>query len=187
MGDTAAESRDAPPDDEARAPDPGVEELLRELGAAGSATFQAGREAGKALRILVTADVSLARSAFGRTLAFSGVAIALGASAWLLLMGTLVAWLATGLGWSWSLALLLPAVLSLAAAGAATWAAMRYFEHTRMKATRRQLARLGFGELAGLLPDAGSATSAEEGAEQVDEATAGKPVKKGLGVDVTPP
>ena len=30
----------------------------------------------------------------------------------------------------------------------AGWMAMRYFEHTRMKATRRQLARLGIGELA---------------------------------------
>ena len=166
---------------------PGIDELVRELGAAGNATFQAGREAGKALRILVTADVSLARSAFGRSLAFSGVAIALGASAWLLLMAALVVWLANGVGWSWMLSLLAPALLSLAFAAAATWTAMRYFEHTRMKATRRQLARLGFGELAGLLPDAGSAESAEDGAREVEEATDGEPMKKGLGVDVTPP
>ena len=80
-----------------------------------------------------------------------------------------------------------PALLSLGAAAAAGWTAMRYFEHTRMKATRRQLARLGVGELAGMIPDAGSAQSAEQGAEQVAEATEGEPVKKGLGVDVTPP
>lgn len=184
MTDTAAGDRG---EEEARAGKPGIDELVRELGSAGSATFQAGREAGKALRILVSADVSLARSAMGRTLAFTGVAIALGASAWLLLMATLVSWLALGLGWAWSLALGLPALLSLAAAAAAGWIAIRYFEHTRMKATRRQFARLGFGELAGLIPDAGSAQSAEHGAEQVEEATGGEPVKKGLGVDVTPP
>ena len=172
---------------EERASKPGIDELVRELGATGSATVQAGRDAGKALRILVAADVSLARSAFGRSLAFSGVAVALGASAWLLLMATLVAWLALGLGWAWSIALLLPAVLSLAAAAAAGWMASRYFEHTRMKATRRQFARLGFGELAGLIPDAGSSGSAEDAAEQVSEETRGTPVKKGLGVDVTPP
>ena len=57
-----------------------------------------------------------------------------------------------------------------------------------MKATRRQLARLGFGELAGLIPDAGSGESAEDGAEEVAEASDGKDkIKKGLGVDVTPP
>lgn len=172
---------------EARTGKPGIDELVRELGAAGSATFHAGREAGKALRILVAADFSLARSAFGRSLAFSGVAVALGASAWLLLMAALVVGLARGLGWAWPLALLLPALLSLVLAGGAAWAGMRYFEHTRMKATRRQLARLGIGELAGWLPDAGSAASAEEAAEQVEQATEGQPVKKGLGVDVTPP
>jgi hypothetical protein len=65
--------------------------------------------------------------------------------------------------------------------------AMRYFEHTRLRATRRQLARLGIGELATFMPDAGSPRSAETAAEQVAEASAGTPVKKGLGVDVTPP
>ena len=42
------------------------------------------------MRSLVAADISLARSAFGRTLAITGVAIVFGASAWLLLMATLV-------------------------------------------------------------------------------------------------
>ena len=139
------------------------------------------------MRILVAADISLARSAFGRSLAFSGLAVALGASAWLLLMAAVVAWLALGMGWSWSYALLLPGAVSLVAAAVAGWSASRYFEHTRLKATRRQFARLGFGELAGLIPDAGSSGSAEDAAEQVADATDGTPVKKGLGVDVTPP
>jgi hypothetical protein len=160
---------------------------LRELGASGRATWTAGRDAATAFRILVSADVSLARSAFGRTLAFTGVAIAFGASAWLLLMAALIAWLSLGLGWAWSLALLATAGISLAVTALAGWMAIRYFEHTRMQATRRQLARLGIGELAGLVPDAASGQSAEEGAEQVAEVAEEQPVKKGLGIDVTPP
>lgn len=166
---------------------PGIEEALRELRDTGRATLSAGRDAGKALRILLAADVSLARSAFGRTLAFSGVAIAFGASAWLLLMAALVTWLAAGLGLPWSLALLLAGVLSAAVAFWGMRTAMGYFEHTRLKASRRQLARLGVGELAGLMPDAGSGVSAEDAAEAVRDATEDQPVKKGLGVDVTPP
>ena len=166
---------------------PGVADAIRELGETGRATWQAGREAATAFRILLSADVSLARSAFGRTLAFTAVAIIFGASGWLLLMAALIAWLSLGFGWSWSLSLLLTAGVSIVVTAIAGWMAMRYFEHTRMKATRRQLARLGIGELAGMVPSAGSGKSAEEGAEQVAEATDGEPVKKGLGVDVTPP
>jgi hypothetical protein len=166
---------------------PGIDDAVRELGATGRATFAAGRDAGKAFRILLTADISLARSAFGRTLAFTGVAIAFGASAWLLLMAALVVWLSRGLGWSWSLSLLLTAGLSVVVTALAAWMAMRYFEHTRLQATRRQLARLGVGELSGLMPDAGSGTSSEDAAERVADATDGAPLKKGLGVDITPP
>ena len=165
----------------------GIEESLRALGVTSRATWTAGRDAGKAFRILLAADVSLARSAFGRTLAFTGVAIAFGASAWLLLMAALVAWLSTGLGWPWALSLLLTAVLSIAATGLGGWRAMRYFEHTRLKATRRQLARLGIGELADFMPDAGSAGSTEAAAARVGAATDQQSVKKGLGVDITPP
>ena len=98
----------------------GIEASLKELGASGRATWNAGRDAGKAFRILLSADVSLARSAFGRTLAFTGVAIAFGASAWLLLMAALIAGLSLGLGWPWALSLLLTGVLSVAAAAGAT-------------------------------------------------------------------
>jgi len=166
---------------------PGVEESLRRLGESGRATLSAASDASKALRILITADISLARSAFGRTLAFTGVAIAFGASAWLLLMSTLIAWLSMGLKWPWSLSLLLTAGLSIVVTGIAGYMAMRYFEHTRLQATRRQLARLGIGELADFMPDAGSGQSSKAAAENVADATAAEPVKKGLGVDVTPP
>lgn len=170
-----------------RAAAAGIAEALRELGASGRATLGAGRDAGKALRILLAADISLARSAFGRTLAFTGVAIAFGASAWLLLMATLVVWLSRGLGWSWPLALLATAGLSVAVTVAAAWRALRYFEHTRLQATRRQLARLGIGELSGLMPAAGSGASGAEAAQQVAAAGDGTPLKKDLGVDITPP
>jgi hypothetical protein len=168
-------------------PEPDVAEALRQLGATSRATWTAGREAAAAFRILFSADVSLARSAFGRTLAFTGVAIAFGASAWLLLMAALVSWLSFGLGWAWSLSLLLVGAISLVITAIAGWMGMRYFEHTRMQATRRQLARLGIGELSSFMPEAGSGSSAEAAAEQVADATDGEPVKKGLGVDITPP
>ena len=57
---------------------PGIADAIRELGETGRATWGAGREAATAFRILVSADISLARSAFGRTLAFTAVAIVFG-------------------------------------------------------------------------------------------------------------
>lgn len=164
---------------------PDLRESLRQFGAAGRSTASAANDALKALRILVSADISLARSALGRALAFTGVAIAFGGSAWLLLMAALIAWLSLGLHWPWSLSLLLSAALSIAITAVAGWRAMHYFEHTRLQATRRQLARLGIGELADFMPDAGSGTSGKEAAERI--ADADKLPKKGLGVDVTPP
>ena len=173
-----------------RGPDGVIADLIesfRQVGESGQAGLAAARDAGKAMRTLVSADVSLARSAFGRTLAFTGVAIAFGASAWLLLMAALIVGLSRGLGVPWALALLLTALLSVAVTVLAAWLATRYFEHTRLKATRRQLARLGFGELADFMPDPASNEPAREAAEAAAAATAEAPVKKGLGIDVTPP
>ncbi len=170
-------------------PGPDIAEALREFSASGRAGFKAANDVAKALRILVAADLSLARSAFGRTLALTGAAIAFGASSWLLLMASLIVALTRGLGWSWPLAMLLTAFVSCIATALAGWMATRYFEHTRMQATRRQFARLGVGELADFMPDADSHESAESAADRVADATSGneQPVKKGLGVDVTPP
>lgn len=171
----------------ARRAAPGIGDALGELRDAGRATLGAGNEALKALRILFGADISLARSAMGRALALAGVAIAFGASCWLLTMAALVTWLARGLGWPLPLALGVCALLSAAITAWAVWQAQRYFEHTRLKATRRQLARLGIGELADFMPDAGDARSARAAAGDVAAAAQDAPVKKGLGVDVTPP
>lgn len=127
----------------------GIEDALRGLGAEGRASLQAATDAASALRGLVSADLALARSAFGRTLAFVAAAIAFGASSWLLLMAAMVAALQAS-GLSWLGALLIAATLSIAITVAAGIAAMRYFAHTQLKATRRQLARLGLaGRSAG--------------------------------------
>ncbi|MEO5962172.1 MAG: phage holin family protein [Thermomonas sp.] len=186
-GQPGQADRAPPAHDSAAAAD--IAETLREFSANARAGLKAANDVSKALRILIAADFALARSGFGRTLALMGVAIAFGASSWLLLMATLIIALTRGLGWPWSLALLLTALVSAVATALAGWMAARYFEYTRMQATRRQLARLGMGELADFMPDADSHESTETAAERVkDVATQNEnPVKKGLGVDVTPP
>ena len=185
--DDGAPQAHAQEDSRERAAALDIDEAVRQVGASGRATWTAGRDASKAFRILLAADVSLARSAFGRTLAFTGVAIAFGASAWLLLMAAVIAWLSLGLGWAWSLSLLLAAALSMVITAIGGWMAMRYFEHTRLQATRRQLARLGIGELSGFIPDAGSGVSTEDAAERVADVAGDKTINNGLGVDITPP
>lgn len=168
-------------------PAPDLAESLRHIRDAGRAGLGAATDAAKALRILISADLSLARSAFGRALAYTGVAVAFGGSAWMLLMAALTAVLHDALGWSWTLSLAVCAALSLVVTGLGVWRAIHYFEHTRLQATRRQLARLGIGELADFMPDPDSSESTKQAAERVAKATEDKPVKKGLGVDVTPP
>ena len=173
--------------DDTPQPPPDLQESLRQVGAAGRASAQAAADTGKALRSLLAADFSLARSAFGRTLAFTGAAIVFGASAWLLLMTALIVFLNRQVGWPWWAALLSCAVLSTLAAVAATRAGMRYFEHTRMKATRRQLARLGIGELSDIAPRASSTESSRAAAERLERDAEHAPIKDRRGVEVTPP
>lgn len=180
-GETPTSGRPAS-EDRARAPDP--LEALRDLRSAGRAGLAAAGEAGKAFRTLLSADISLARSAMGRAVAFTAVAIVFGASAWLLVVTTLVIALVRHADWPWSVALLACAFVSLAVTAYGAWRAMYYFEHTRMRATRRQLARLGFGELAKYTPDAGSPVSTREATDRLAE---NPPDKDGRGIDVTPP
>ena len=95
-------------------------------------------------------------------MALTGVAIVFGASCWLLLMATLIVFLSRQLGLPWAASLLIAALLSGAVTVWAAWRADYYFDHTRMQATRRQLARLGIGELAESTPAPGSTESARE-------------------------
>lgn len=177
--DGSADAQQLPPD---------LIESLRQLGDTGRAGFSATGDAFSALRALLAADISLARSAFGRTLAFTGVAIAFGASAWLLLMAALITFLALKVGLPWSLSLLLTGLLSAGISVFGGWSAMRYFEHTRLQATRRQLARLGVGELAALVPGVASAKSGKQASEELKDNCAGDAKPTGEhGLEVTPP
>ncbi len=137
-GETGSESG-APPD---RDPAPGLEESLREIGQTGKAALGSGRDSVRALRRLISADIALARSAFGRGLAWAGVAVVFGASAWLLITGALIA-LLQRMGWSWLESLSLAAAISILMALIAARRVSHYFDYTGMHATRRQLHRLG--------------------------------------------
>ncbi|WP_269789824.1 phage holin family protein [Stenotrophomonas sp. Iso1] len=145
-----------PPSDDDSTPGnaPGLEESIRQVGAAGRQTLDSASHTLRSLRRLASADIALARSAFGRAMAWSGIAIVFGASAWLLLAATLIAFLQY-IGLSLFVALLITAVTSLAITGYAVWRVSYFFHHTGMHATRRQLSRLGlFDEPGPEDPDA---------------------------------
>jgi uncharacterized membrane protein YqjE len=124
---------------------PGLEESLRQVTSAGREAFSASKDTGRALRKLVSADLALARSALGRALAWVGVAIVFGASAWLLITGALIA-LLQRLGWSWLQSLSFAAFISVLTTALAVWKVSHYFDYAGMHATRRQLSRLGLFE-----------------------------------------
>ena len=124
---------------------PHLDESVRRIGAAGKATLASAKDTGRALRRLISADLALARSAMGRALAWVAVGIVFGASAWLLVVGALIAVLQR-LGWSWLQSLSFAAVLSSAVTAIAVWRTIHYFEGAGLHATRRQLARLGIGD-----------------------------------------
>jgi hypothetical protein len=167
---------------------PHLDASIREVGAAAKAGLSEASGSVKAFRALLAADVSLARSAFGRAMALTGVAIVFGASCWLLLMATLIVFLSRQLGLPWAASLLICALLSGAVTLWAAWRADYYFDHTRMQATRRQLARLGIGELSDFTPDPGSSASARDTTESAPPQDAdGKPKHGADGVRVTPP
>lgn len=136
----------APASDAGSAPAP--PDLVDAAKQIGDAAADAGRSAWQvatSFRSLVAADLALSRSALGLTLVYAGIAIALFASAWLLLMGVLVLALqATGLSLIWALAL--PGLLSLFGAALCAWIGSKVFDDTQLRATRRQLARIGLGE-----------------------------------------
>ncbi len=175
------------PDGPAPEPPPDLGESLREIGATAKASLGAATDSAKALRTLISADLSLARSAMGRALTFAGVAVVFGASAWLFLMATLVT-LLRQFGLSWLVAMLIAAGLSLAVTLYAGLRAMHYFDYTRLQATRRQLARLGIGELADLLPTPDSPESARDAAHDLrKDSERLRKHRDDNGIDLTPP
>lgn len=148
---------------------PDLADTLRALRDSGKAGVGAAGDAARALRDLVAADVSLARSAAGRSAVFAGVAVMFGVSAWLLLMTAVIVVLSNQIGLPWWMSLTGCGLLSLLGAWLSLQKATDYFEHTRLKATRRQLARLGIGELSDLMPDPGSPASARAASSEVRE------------------
>lgn len=122
-----------------------IEDAWREIGDAGREGVAAALDTGRALRGLLIADLALARSALGRAMLWVAVAIVFGASSWLLLMAALIALLQGMLGWSWLGSMSAAAGLSLVVTAVGAWQALRYFEYTRLSATRRQLRRMGLG------------------------------------------
>lgn len=124
---------------------PPLDESLRQVGQSGRAGLGAARHTGRALRHLLLADLALARTAAARTMAWLAVAAVFGASTWLLLMGVLIT-LLQRMGLSWLAAMSIAAAVSLAVTALGSWQAAKYFQFTRLEATRRQLKKLGIGE-----------------------------------------
>jgi hypothetical protein len=115
-------------------------DAVQALGQQARQTAQSALETGKALGHVLAADLALAGSASLHALVFGGIALVLGGSSWLLLMAWLVAVLQAA-GLSWWLALLLPALLSLAGCALAAWLTVIHLQQANLAATRRQLAR----------------------------------------------
>lgn len=185
-GESPGEDRERNAEPARDLPPPDLMEAFRQIAATGRASADASWQALKAFRTLVAADVSLARNAAGRAGVFAGMVVVFGGSAWLMLMTMAVVGLNQGAGWPWWLSLLVCAAVSLVLAGFAMWRAIYYFDLTRMKATRRQLARLGFGELADFTPDPGSPAPTRT-AVRTPETPDGRPLKDEHGVELTPP
>lgn len=141
-GETANTGVPAQDGADARSKPAGIDESVRAIGAEGRATLDAALDTGRALRRLASADFALSRSALGRGLAWTGVAVVFGASAWLLVMGALIA-LLQAFGLSWLLSISAAALLSLSVTAIAAWRVSVFFDMAGMHATRRQLSRLG--------------------------------------------
>ena len=133
---------------------PPLDESIRAIGDSGRASLGATVDALRALRGLVSADLALARSAMGRALAWTGVAVVFGATGWLLATAAGVA-LLQGLGMSWLGSLSIAALFNLAITGLAAWRTAHFFDYMGLHATRRQLSRLGLFDEHGDEPDDG--------------------------------
>ena len=127
----------------AAGPPPSLEESLRAVSEAGSASLGATVDSLRALRGLISADLAMARSAAGRGLAWAGAAVVFGATAWLLATAWIVSLLERVNGLSWLSTLAIATVFNLAITAVAAWRASRFFDYMGLHATRRQLSRIG--------------------------------------------
>ena len=120
---------------------PGIGEAVQTLGQAGRDGLESSRDMGRAMRRLVAAEVAQARIVLARAAVWLAVAVAFGASAWLLLMAALITGL-HALGLSWLAATSISAVVSLLVALLGAWQTLRYFEMASFDSSRKQLAHL---------------------------------------------
>lgn len=120
---------------------PGVGEAARHLHQAGRESWESVSDMRRAFARLVSADITLARLALARAAVWMGIAVAFGASGWLLLMAALITGL-HALGLSWVGATAISAGVSLAITALAGWRALRFFQMGRFEATRRHLSAL---------------------------------------------
>ncbi|MBE2291309.1 MAG: phage holin family protein [Xanthomonadales bacterium] len=162
-----ADATGAPGEGEGSAapPPPSLEESLRAVSDAGSASLGATVDTLRALRGLISADLAMARSAAGRGLAWTAAAVVFGATAWLLATAWIVALLERMSGLSWLSALAVATLLNLAITGLAAWRASRFFDYMGLHATRRQLSRLGLFDEHGEDVDDPAATAAPPAGE----------------------
>lgn len=134
-------------------PAPHIDESARRIGGGAKALVSSAKDTGRALRRLISADFALSRSALGRGLMWTGIAVVFGASAWLLVCATTIALLRNTLGWSWLASISSAAAASLAVALFASWRVSVFFDYAGMHATRRQLAKLGIADEPGIDDD----------------------------------
>ncbi len=124
---------------------PSLEDSLRQVGRSGKAGLSSAWDTARALRKLAMADFALARVAMARAMVWMSAAAVFGVCTWLLLMGVLIALLQHN-GFSWLASVSIAAGLSLAMTILGVVQTLRYFEFTRMEATRRQLKAMGIGD-----------------------------------------
>ena len=121
---------------------PPIDETIRQVGQTGREAISATADSLRALRGLLSADIAMARSAMGRALAWTGVAVVFGASAWLLATAAAVA-LMQRMGLSWLSALSVAALFNVVVTALAAWRTSRFFDYMGLHAPRRQLTRMG--------------------------------------------
>lgn len=154
---------------------PPLDDSIRAVGESGRAALGATLDSLRALRGLVSADIALARSAMGRALAWTGVAVVFGATGWLLATAAGVALLQGWFGMSWLGSLSIAALFNLAITGLAVWRTARFFDYMGLHATRRQLSRLG------LFDEDGPDDDGHDAAEKPAPAAAATPAQERQG------
>ena len=120
---------------------PGIGDAFQSISQAGRDSLDSSRDILRATRRLVAADLAHTRIAAGRAAVWLAVAVTFGASAWLLLMLSLILGLHV-LGLSWLAAASISAGVSLVVASIGAAQTLRYFEMASMEATRKRLAQL---------------------------------------------